>query len=140
MPGASLRTEGDDDSGIERVDDRRESRPHLAQYLERGEPAIRQTEQVELSHAEPIGGAVCFLDACGGKLGSGWDMGEIANTFRAIGGDHEVGLASFSGQARKKRTDDAFVVWVSEHGQHGPPGAVHNPIPGATKSGPSGRQ
>ena len=121
MPGASLRTEGDDHRGPERIDDRHERRPQLAQHIERCEAAVRKTEQVELSHAEPLGRAVRLLGACGGQLRSGRDVGEIANALGAVGGDHEMGLASFPREPRQQRADDAFVVGVSEDGDHGPP-------------------
>jgi hypothetical protein len=72
---------------------------------------------MELSHAEPVGGALRLLGACGGERRSGGDVGEIANALRAVGGDHEMGFASFSRETRQKWTDDAFVVGVSEDGE-----------------------
>ena len=55
-----------------------------------------QTEVVQRFSDDPL--TVC--GACGGKLRSGRDFGEIANTFGSIGGDDEVRLASFSRQLR----------------------------------------
>ena len=71
---------------------------------------------MELSYAEAVGRAACFLGARGGQFRSGWDMCEVANAFGTVGRDHEMGLASFAGKARQQRADDAFVVGVSEYG------------------------
>jgi hypothetical protein len=70
---------------------------------------------VELSHAESGGGAVRLLGARGGELRAGRNVGEIANSLRAIGRDDEMRLAPFPREFRQKRTDDALVVGVSEN-------------------------
>ena len=72
--------------------------------------------------AEPVGRAARFLVARGGELRSGRDLGEIANALGAVGGDHEMGLASLPREPRQQRADDALVVGVSEHGDDGPAG------------------
>ena len=72
------------------------------------------------SHAEPVGRALRFLGARRSQLRSSRDVGEIANALGAVGGDHEMGLASFSREPRQQRADDAFVIGVSEDGEDGP--------------------
>src|SRR6266566_1345347 len=120
MPGATLRTKGDYHRGLERIDDRRESRSQLAEHFERCESAVGKTEQVKLSHAEPFGRAIRLLGPGGGELRSGGDVGEIANALGAVGGDDEMRLAPLSGELRQQWADDAFIVWVSEYCEDGP--------------------
>src|ERR1700693_646159 len=119
MSGPSLRTECDDRRRLDRIDDCCEPRSQLAKNLERCESAIRQTEDVQLSHAEPIGGAGRLFGARGGELRSSRDVSEIANALGAVGGDHEVGLASLSRELRQERADDAFVIRMSEYCEDG---------------------
>src|SRR6266550_1522436 len=98
MARAALRTERDDRGRRERIDDRSNARSQFAQRLERGQIAVGQSQQMELSNAESVGGALSFLGAGGGELRPGGDVREIANAFGAIGGDHQMGLAPFSGE------------------------------------------
>src|SRR6266566_77140 len=117
MPGATLRTKGDYHRGLERIDDRRESRSQLAEHFERCESAVGKPEQVKLSHAEPFGRAIRLLSTGGGELRSSGNLREIADAFGAVGGDDEMRLASLSGELRQQRTDDAFIVGVSKDGE-----------------------
>src|SRR3989442_11924715 len=104
MPGTALGTVGDDRRRLERIDDRRERRPQLAQRIERCESAVRKSEQMQVSHAEPVRRALRLFGTCGGELRSGRNVGEIANAFGAVGGDHEMCLASLSREPRQQWT------------------------------------
>ena len=75
---------------------------------------------MELSHAETLGGAIRLLHTCGRQLRSSRDLREIANTLGAVGRDDEMSLASFSGEAREQRTDDTFIIGMSEDGDDWP--------------------
>src|SRR4051812_20063515 len=117
MSGAALRPEGDDHRRLERIDDRRYTRPQLAEHAERCEAAIGKTEDVELLHSEATGGARRLLAASGGELRPGGNMGEVADTLGPIGGDDEMSLAPFPGELRQQRPDDTLVVGVREYGK-----------------------
>src|SRR5262245_57146130 len=104
MAVPSLGAEGDDRGGPDRVDDRHECRSQLSELLERCEAPVRQTEEVELFHTEPIGRAGCFLRSGRSERCSGRNLREVAGTLRAVGGDHEMRLATLACETRQQRT------------------------------------
>src|SRR6476660_5125927 len=98
MARASLRTERYDGFRLERIDDRRQAGAQLAERFEGREVAVGQSQLMELAHAESVGSALSFLGAGGGELRAGGNVREIANAFGAVGGDDQMGLASFPGE------------------------------------------
>src|SRR3954470_8390701 len=99
-----------------------EPRAELAEHVERREAAVGEADDVELFHAEPVGGAGRLLGACGGECGAGGDPGEVGYALRAVGGDDEMRLATLSRETGEQRADDPLVVGMSEDGEDGAAG------------------
>src|SRR4051812_36793678 len=96
MTGPAFGAEGDDRRWLHRVDDRGEPPAQLCQHLERREPAIGQPDDVKLLHAHPLRRALGFLRAFGRERRAGRDLREVAYPLRAVGGDHEMRLATLA--------------------------------------------
>src|SRR5687767_5567866 len=122
MARTSLRAEGDDRRRSERVDDGDERGPQPAQRVERRKATIRETEQVELSHPEAIGRAGRLLRARRGERRPGGNPGEVPDPLRAVGRDHEMGLASLTGEPGEQGAYDSLVVGMGEDGDERTPG------------------
>ena len=58
----------------------------------------------------------------GGELRPGGNLREVADSLRAVGRDHEMGLASLAREPGEQGADDAFVVGMGEDGNDGTPG------------------
>src|SRR5436190_1757751 len=119
VAGSSLGTKGDDRRGSHCVDDLRDLRAQTAQRVERREAAILEAEQVELTHAQTLGCAICLRGASHGELRARWYTGMFANAFGAIGGDDEMHLPPFARETRQQRAHDALVVGMREDCEQG---------------------
>ena len=84
----------------------------LREYVEL--ERIRKAEHLESSHTEPLGRATRLQHARRGQLWPRWNLREITNALGAVGGDQEMGLASFPREPRQQRVDDAPAVGVGE--------------------------
>ena len=107
------------DSGEGDEPDRDQRRPQLTERIERCQAGIRQTDQVKLANSKPIRRTIRFFHARLGQLRPGRYSRKIANTFRAVGCDDEMCLASLSRKPRQQRANDSLVVGVGKNCHNG---------------------
>ena len=121
MAGAAFRAKGDDHRGLNGSHHFLELGAQSGQVREGRKPTVLETEEVE-SRTETFCRTFCLELAGGGQRSTGWNAGMVAHTFRAIGGDDQVHLASFPGQARQERADNALIVGMGEGREQGTTG------------------
>jgi hypothetical protein len=74
---------------------------------------------MEFAHAEPGGGAGCFLCTRGGELGTRWDVRIVAHSFGSVGGDDKMSFSSFAREPGQQWSDYALVIGMGKNGEDG---------------------
>jgi hypothetical protein len=122
MAVAAVRSPGDDDLGVELVDEFPDvvgdGMDVFGERIGHGaEFAVVEIEEDGRLDAEFPAGAGGFGATSGGERRPGGNFGESVYAFFALGGDGEVDLDAFASVTSEDGTHEGFVVGMSEDGE-----------------------
>jgi len=122
MAVAAVRSPGDDDLGVELVDEFSDvvsdSMNVFSERIGHGaEFAVVEIEKDGRLNAEFLAGASSFGATRGGERRSGGNFGESVDAFFAFGSDGEIDLDAFASVTGEDGAHEGFVVGVSEDGE-----------------------